>query len=194
MVEMTQRRRGDQGDLPYTSWTDSTSVINMCLAHSFQKIKFCKTCRIYRPPRTTHCKVCDRCVSQFDHHCTLLGTCVGRNNYRAYFFFLLFGSALAISLIVFSIKILYQFNSAEIEMNLLSWSMVATIIVINLFNLSVNSIWLVRRDDSSSIFLPLLSDLDLPDHQGTYETCVCLWLKSPQKASNCEFLEHSYER
>lgn len=139
MVEMTQRRRGDQADIPYSSWTDSTSVINMCLSHSYQKVKFCKTCRIYRPPRTTHCKVCDRCVSQFDHHCTLLGTCVGRNNYRAYFFFLLSGTTLAFSLIAFSIKILYVFNSTELQMNFFSWSMVVGIIVINLLNLSVRA-------------------------------------------------------
>lgn len=191
---MTQRRRGDQGELPYTSWTDSTSVINMCLSHAFEKIKFCKTCRIYRPPRTTHCKICDRCVSQFDHHCTLLGTCVGRNNYRAYFFFLLFGTALAISLIVFSIRILYQFNASEIEMDLISWSIVATIIVINLFNLSVNSFWLVWRDDCGFIFLPLLLDLELPDHQRTHETRIRLRSESSQEASYCEFLEHSYKR
>lgn len=136
-LEMTQRKRGDQTDLPYTSWSDQTSVINMCLSNSYSKIKFCKTCRIYRPPRTTHCRACDRCVSQFDHHCTLLGTCVGRNNYRAFFFFLFAGSLLTFALISFSVRLYFQFNSAQFEMDLSSWAIVLAIFGINLLNFSV---------------------------------------------------------
>jgi hypothetical protein len=53
-----------------------------------QGLLICPTCRCVKYMRSKHCKICNRCVMRFDHHCPYTNACIGVNNLRFYFAFL----------------------------------------------------------------------------------------------------------
>lgn len=51
---------------------------------------FCLVCQNEKPLRTKHCYKCGVCCSRYDHHCDLLGVCIGSKNHKNFWFLLLF--------------------------------------------------------------------------------------------------------
>lgn len=71
--------------------------------------RLCRTCRIIRPPRASHCPDCDNCVLRYDHHCPFVNNCVGQRNYH--FFFGFVTSVMCLAVLV--LPVLFWFLNSD---------------------------------------------------------------------------------
>eukprot|EP01060_Flectonema_neradi_P040231 TRINITY_DN9092_c0_g1_i1.p1 TRINITY_DN9092_c0_g1~~TRINITY_DN9092_c0_g1_i1.p1 ORF type:complete len:358 (+),score=22.17 TRINITY_DN9092_c0_g1_i1:72-1145(+) len=56
-------------------------------SHGERVQKWCTTCCIHMPERASHCRQCDACICKFDHHCYIIGACIGERNFRLFVLF-----------------------------------------------------------------------------------------------------------
>ena len=70
----------DPGRVPKKRWPSS----------QYRSYYYCYSCRSWsRYSQSQHCRRCNMCVLERDHHCVVIGTCVGQKNRRVFVIFLL---------------------------------------------------------------------------------------------------------
>ncbi|KAL5794088.1 hypothetical protein ACOSP7_002682 [Xanthoceras sorbifolium] len=96
--------RNDQASVEAVGTSDGTRRKKITVNGVELKLKFCRICKIFRPPRSCHCAVCDNCVEKFDHHCPWIGQCIALRNYWFYLTFVI--SALIFFIYIFAFSVL----------------------------------------------------------------------------------------
>ncbi|XP_047421407.1 palmitoyltransferase ZDHHC19-like [Sciurus carolinensis] len=85
-------------EVGHTAWMHS---------HAYQ-MPWCHQCNFHRPPRTLHCKTCNICVEEFDHHSRWVNNCIGHRNFRLFLLLLvslcLYLVALIVTCVIFVVR------------------------------------------------------------------------------------------
>lgn len=119
--------------------------------------EWCRSCRVWRPPRAAHCYACARCVLRSDHHCALLGNCVGLKNHRFFLLFVTLVGTGALTLAVSTMLLISQ----QLQSEGLSSSVALSFLLLVIFSLS-SLVLLIARFHASL----LLWDVTLRERYG----------------------------
>ncbi|KAJ7500311.1 DHHC palmitoyltransferase-domain-containing protein [Mycena galericulata] len=81
-VFWASKRRPRQGGLTGVRWSNELVITRATVTK-------CRKCGQSKPERTHHCRICNRCVLKYDHHCPVrVNQCVGLHNERHFVMFM----------------------------------------------------------------------------------------------------------
>lgn len=73
-------------------------------------VRICRICSFRMARGTYHCRSCDVCVRNYDHHCPWTSKCIGGSNLRRFYVFV---TITPLYLIYYAVMILVAFASKE---------------------------------------------------------------------------------
>jgi hypothetical protein len=59
-------------------------VLRGDIPQCLRSLPICRECHLPFPPTAYHCKICGKCVLRYDHHCAVVGACIGDKNFKAF--------------------------------------------------------------------------------------------------------------
>ncbi|KAG9307328.1 hypothetical protein G9A89_017156 [Geosiphon pyriformis] len=77
--------------------------------------RFCKKCQNFKPDRTHHCRICKRCILKMDHHCPWLNNCIGYQNQKFFYLFILWATIYSYFLMFATMPPTFQFTGSTYE-------------------------------------------------------------------------------
>lgn len=72
----------------------------------------CKKCGFAKINRSKHCRICDKCIEKFDHHCIWINNCVGAKNMK-YFLYFIFSHWVLVSYASFLGLLIFYYEIKE---------------------------------------------------------------------------------
>ena len=74
----------DPGEIP----AKNISFVKHLIEENKDLTKYCYKCFIKKERDIIHCIICNKCFSNFDHHCYCINNCIANNNYSLFILFL----------------------------------------------------------------------------------------------------------
>jgi palmitoyltransferase ZDHHC1/11 len=119
---------------------------------------FCMHCDSYCWGNSKHCKVCNRCVNNFDHHCMWFNNCVGDRNYKYFFISIIstfsYGLLIIVHVAIASFTVDFA-DLTQLVKAIFSWiiALLSAIFCFLLLNLIILHIYLWATNQTTYQFL-----------------------------------------